>query len=81
MQRFQKKRGTLRTDLIQTIARCIHRPFAQVAALTVAWTEDMLKDGAFEAERDPIKFWVYRKSTIPKPPENLTKNDTEKKQI
>ena len=62
--RFQPKRGTLSSDLRLIISKATQRPFPQIAKLTQFWNETQLKEGAFEAEKSAINFWVFRKKML-----------------
>lgn len=65
--KFQKKRGSLETDLIKLIAEKTNKPFMAIRQLTLGngWNESMLKDSVLELEKGGIiAWWVYRKKTL-----------------
>ena len=65
LDRFAKKRGNLRSDLIKLIAEKIGRPYAQIASLVKGWQDSMIQDAAYESEKNgAIGFWTYRKKTL-----------------
>ena len=52
-----------RYELQKLIAERIKRPIGQVMNLTLGWSESMLQDSLYEADKGERFFWFYRAKT------------------